>query len=297
MAPCLPAFAQRHSEVGASLRSSYRDRARSSWDDLVAQHAYWLWVEHGCVSELSRKPRHWRGPGCLSKIAAVGEYTARDFERPYRPVMCGFWFRRRARLHRAMVLKMSPPAPDPPTERSIKVAAYVVGGIVASATIAVVVVIPEAVRFHAKGPPNTGHDALACSDCHKDAPGTMRQQLQAKVQFWLGFRATDAVFGHTPVGNEQCTACHARDQDSHPVHRFLEPRFFEARAELGAESCVSCHRGHETFEKPPEVDERWPRDGYYQRRWKPSCVSSSAEHLPNTVIRVSEANQIDRELI
>src|SRR5262249_41916962 len=30
MAPGLPAFAQRRSEVGASLRSSYRDRARSS---------------------------------------------------------------------------------------------------------------------------------------------------------------------------------------------------------------------------------------------------------------------------
>jgi hypothetical protein len=39
----------------------------------------WLHSTHGCVSELSRKPRHWRGPGCLSKIAAVGEYTARDF--------------------------------------------------------------------------------------------------------------------------------------------------------------------------------------------------------------------------
>jgi Cytochrome c3 len=139
---------------------------------------------------------------------------------------------------------MSPPAPDPPTERSIKVVAYVLGGVVASATIAAIVVIPEGVRFHAKGPPNAGHDALACSDCHKDAPGTMRQQLQAKVQFWLGLRATDAVFGHTPVGNEQCTACHARDQDSHPVHRFLEPRFSKARAELGVESCVSCHREH-----------------------------------------------------
>src|SRR5262245_14898518 len=105
MAPCLLAFAQRCSEVGASLWSSYRDRARSSWDDVVAQHASWLWVEHGCVSELSRKPRHWRGPGCLSKIAAVGECTARDFEWPYRPVMCGFWFRCHARLHRAVVLK------------------------------------------------------------------------------------------------------------------------------------------------------------------------------------------------
>ena len=68
-------------------------------------------------------------------------------------------------------------------------------------------------------------------DIRKTAPGTVRQQLQAKVQFWLELRATHAAFGHTPVGNEQCTGCHARDQDSDPVHRFLEPRFFEARAE------------------------------------------------------------------
>src|SRR5262245_12865290 len=131
VAPCLPALAQRRSKVGASLRSSYRDRARSSWDDLVAQHASWLWVEHGGVSEFSRKPRHWRSPRCLSKIAAVGEYSASDFGQPYRPVMCGFWFRCHSRLYRAMVLKMSPPAPDP-SERSIKIVAYVVGGVVAS---------------------------------------------------------------------------------------------------------------------------------------------------------------------
>jgi hypothetical protein len=141
-------------------------------------------------------------------------------------------------------IEMSQPAPRPPIERRTKIVAYLLGGVAITATIAAIVAIPQAGRFHAKGPANTGHDALACSDCHKDAPGTIRQQIQAKVQFWLGFRATDAAFGHTRVGNEQCIGCHARDQDSHPVHRFLEPRFSGARAELGAESCVSCHREH-----------------------------------------------------
>jgi hypothetical protein len=141
-------------------------------------------------------------------------------------------------------IEMSQAPPNPPTERRTKLSAYLLGGVVAAATVAAVVMIPHAARFHAKGPANTGHEALACSDCHKDAPGTLRQQLQAKVQYWLGLRATDATFGRSRVGNEQCTGCHARDQDSHPVHRFLEPRFFEARAELGAESCVSCHREH-----------------------------------------------------
>jgi hypothetical protein len=138
---------------------------------------------------------------------------------------------------------MSRATPNPATERRIKVGAYVLGAVVVVAAIAAVLV-PQAARFHAKGPANTGHAELACTDCHKEAPGTVRQQLQAKVQFWLGLRSSDAAFGHSRVDNAQCTDCHAREQDSHPVHRFLEPRFAQARAELGAESCVSCHREH-----------------------------------------------------
>jgi Cytochrome c3 len=136
---------------------------------------------------------------------------------------------------------LAPPTKSP--ERPIKRAAYVTGAVVGAATLALLVV-PHAQRFYAKGPANTGHDKLACTECHKEAPGTMRQQLQAKAQFWLGWRTTDAAFGHLPVGNDQCVSCHARDQDAHPVHRFLEPRFAEARAELGAQSCSSCHREH-----------------------------------------------------
>src|SRR5262245_4571285 len=109
--------------------------------------------------------------------------------------MCGFLFCCHARLHRAMVLRMSQRSP---IEQSIKIVAYLLGGFIASVIIAATVMIPQVARFRAKGPANSGHDALVCSNCHKDAPGTMRQQLQAKVQFWLGMRATDAVFGHTP---------------------------------------------------------------------------------------------------
>jgi hypothetical protein len=138
---------------------------------------------------------------------------------------------------------MSKSPSKPSIERKIKIFAYLLGGIMASAAIAIVIV-PQTARFHAKGPANTGHDTLGCNDCHKDAAGSVRQQIQAKVQYWLGLRATDVAFGYGRVGNEQCTDCHARDQDSHPVHRFLEPRFSKARAELGAETCVSCHREH-----------------------------------------------------
>jgi hypothetical protein len=128
------------------------------------------------------------------------------------------------------------------SERTVKIVSYTIGALLALSALAVLV-LPQFERVYAKGPPNTGHEMLACADCHTTAPGTMRQQLQAKLQYWLGNRATDASFGHAIVGNAQCTACHLRDVDSHPVHRFLE-RFASARAALGAQLCVSCHREH-----------------------------------------------------
>ena len=138
---------------------------------------------------------------------------------------------------------MSQTAPNVPPERPFKRAGYVLGAAVAAAALAAVL-MPQAARFQAKGPANTGHAVLACTDCHKEAPGSVRQQLQAKVQYWLGRRDSDAAFGHERVGNEQCASCHGREQDSHPVHRFLEPRFAQARAALGVDTCVGCHREH-----------------------------------------------------
>jgi len=129
------------------------------------------------------------------------------------------------------------------TERAVKIAAYGLGAVLALAAVAVLFV-PYGERVYAKGPANTGHEKLACAECHKQSPGTARQQLQAKVRYWLGWRATDVAFGRSHVGNEQCIDCHAREQDSHPAHRFLEPRFAQARAEIGAQSCTSCHREH-----------------------------------------------------
>lgn len=99
-------------------------------------------------------------------------------------------------------------------------------------------------RFHAKGPPNVGHEMLDCADCHVAAPGTVRQQLQAKVQFQLNMRPADVSFGHEPVANVRCLACHARDEDNHPVNRFLEPRFADARQAFGVNNCTGCHTEH-----------------------------------------------------
>jgi hypothetical protein len=138
---------------------------------------------------------------------------------------------------------MQQPTPQTSSDR-FKLAAYLAGALVVAAITGAVVAMPTITRFHATGPANTGHATVACNACHKDAPGTARQQLQAKVQYLMGRRANDVTFGTMRVQNEQCVACHGRDQDMHPVYRFLEPRFSKARAEIGAQSCVSCHREH-----------------------------------------------------
>jgi len=130
-----------------------------------------------------------------------------------------------------------------PGESKLKVICYLLGVLVGLLGC-VMMVMANWHHLYAKGPPNTGHEKLTCIECHQEAPGTVRQQLQAKARYWLGMRGNDVEFGHIKVGNQQCDACHAREQDSHPVHRFLEPRFKEARAELGVQLCVSCHREH-----------------------------------------------------
>lgn len=89
-----------------------------------------------------------------------------------------------------------------------------------------------------------GHEGLACTSCHEPAPGTMRQQLQAKLRHWIGWRMSTAAFGFEAPDSGDCLACHARPDDRHPVHRFMEPRFARARREVGAQACQGCHREH-----------------------------------------------------
>ncbi|MBZ0170170.1 hypothetical protein MELA_02430 [Candidatus Methylomirabilis lanthanidiphila] len=98
--------------------------------------------------------------------------------------------------------------------------------------------------FHAKGPMNTGHSKLGCAACHKNAPGSFRQQIQANLRHAFGRRAVPAFFGRLPVGNADCMACHERPNDRHPVYRFFEPRFSQARETLRPHQCVSCHAEH-----------------------------------------------------
>jgi hypothetical protein len=117
-------------------------------------------------------------------------------------------------------------------------------GISAGGVALIVLLLPDQQMLHARGPMNTGHEDVRCEYCHRPAPGSLRQQVQANARYLLGLRGSAADFGLRPAGTRQCLACHERPNDRHPVFRFNEPRFQEARSALHPESCISCHREH-----------------------------------------------------
>ncbi len=104
--------------------------------------------------------------------------------------------------------------------------------------------LPQGETLLMPGPNNIGHEDIYCSDCHSPAEGSFRQQLQAKLQHWLGYRAIATEFGRQPVTNRQCAGCHKRPDDRHPVYRFFEPRYREVRKNLKPQFCISCHTEH-----------------------------------------------------
>ena len=106
---------------------------------------------------------------------------------------------------------------------------------------------PGCEPFHAPGPMNSGHASLACVECHREAPGTVRQQLQTAASALLASGTDHGApvdVGYKAVTNDECLACHIRPDDRHPVFRFLEPRFAQVRQVLHPEQCASCHREH-----------------------------------------------------
>lgn len=104
--------------------------------------------------------------------------------------------------------------------------------------------IPSNEKYLSKGPVNTGHEELECSACHSNAKGNVFQQIQANIMFMAGMRGTEADFGKMNVDNTKCLSCHDRPNDRHPGHRFLEPRFEEARIKIAPQQCESCHKEH-----------------------------------------------------
>lgn len=105
--------------------------------------------------------------------------------------------------------------------------------------------VPPAQGFKAMGPMNSGHENLDCGACHRDAPGTLRQQLTHNTRSLLGFHESALVpVGALPVENEVCLDCHNRPNDRHPTSRFMETRFAAQRASLGPHECNNCHGEH-----------------------------------------------------
>lgn len=100
-------------------------------------------------------------------------------------------------------------------------------------------------QWSSPGPMMVGHEKLLCNDCHRPEGGSMRQQIQANVKYWLQQRQHGAYFQFRPVTNTQCLACHERPNEHHPVQRFNEPRFSEVREKLHPELCTACHQEHQ----------------------------------------------------
>jgi hypothetical protein len=131
-------------------------------------------------------------------------------------------------------------APHPRKRQHIAYAAGLLAGVLCLSAL----LLPANQHWHRRGPMNTGHESIQCPECHQNAPGSFRQQIQANLRYLVGRREHPVDFGKLAVGNEACLNCHERPNDRHPVYRFLEPRFKKARATLQPQRCVSCHREH-----------------------------------------------------
>ncbi len=92
---------------------------------------------------------------------------------------------------------------------------------------------------------HNGHETLGCDECHEQAEGSFRQQIQANLRYLFGQRSTPASFNFIVPDNKDCLACHERDDDQHPVYRFNEPRFSEERKVIQVQLCVACHQQHQ----------------------------------------------------
>ncbi len=109
-------------------------------------------------------------------------------------------------------------------------------------------------HFRVAGEMNIGHENLVCNECHEIAEGSLRQQIQANISYLLGQRQSLASFNFKLPNSKDCLACHYRENDKHPIYRFNEPRFSEARKSIKAQFCVSCHKEHTGLRVTSKVD-------------------------------------------
>ncbi len=117
-------------------------------------------------------------------------------------------------------------------------------GLIVAALVGVLLLLPGRESWHAAGPPNIGHSRIGCSECHTPVPGNFVDQALKNMLHAVGLSDSSTYFIYAPAGNEQCLACHENPDDRHPVAKFMEPEFAEARQAMGVQSCVSCHQEH-----------------------------------------------------
>lgn len=156
-------------------------------------------------------------------------------------------------------------------------------GLLVTVATYTVLSLPANEQMLSLGPMNTGHENLSCESCHTPAKGNVFQQIQANVMFSVGLRKTVADFGTANVDNKKCLECHDRPNDRHPLHRFEEARFSEARKNIGVTECESCHNEHSG------VRITQTNIGYCQ-----NCHSETA--LKNDPLEISHAELIKREM-
>lgn len=99
-------------------------------------------------------------------------------------------------------------------------------------------------EFIAAGPLNTGHEEISCVECHKDEEGTIREQLQGQIDSYLHAGSESPFFVKRPLQSGDCISCHDKGADRHPIHRFNEPKFSQAKQSIHPEKCTSCHLEH-----------------------------------------------------
>ena len=118
-------------------------------------------------------------------------------------------------------------------------------GIALGVILVSALIYPKRSSLVAKGPMNTGHETLACDQCHIPVNATPAQQVSANIYRLLGLRRNSIGFGSKLVESAECVDCHDRPDDRHPISRFLEPHFAEARRHIKVYECAACHAEHQ----------------------------------------------------
>ncbi|MHC4935855.1 MAG: hypothetical protein ACYTGJ_06525 [Planctomycetota bacterium] len=187
-------------------------------------------------------------------------------------------------------------------------------GLAASLVVLLALTADSGQAWRSPGGQGDMHDNRECGLCHEPAPGTLRQQVQANIQYWLGNRDTPAAIGTIPVTDTACLDCHRMPWDEHPINDFLDPSYAEERELFGPHTCAGCHdhhsgvnltisgdycrHCHEEIDEPDPptrpTHQRLVADG----RWETclQCHDFHGSHLHDAPLDLTDAASVERVL-